>query len=161
MTTFTDSHGFNRGTATSGPIPNAALHTVGVISVDMDFADITAARLAAGATALGAADILNVISIPAKTYVLRAGIDVTTPEGGTLTLDLGDGDDADGYLDGVNGNTTASYASSLVLVEAAPNTVLGYSNGKYYSAADTIDLVMVNATDTAVLRVWALVAYCG
>lgn len=161
MATYTDAYGFNKGAATSGPIPNAALHTVGVISVDLDFADITAARLAAGATALGAGDVLAVISLPAKTYVLRAGIDVTTAEGGTLTLDLGDGTDPDGFLDGVDGNAVASYASTLALTEAAPNTVTGYSNGKYYSAADTIDLVMVNATDTAVMRVWALVAYVG
>lgn len=161
MAAYTDTHGFNKGTATAGPLPNAAIYTVGVISVDMDFADITAARLAAGATALGAGDSLQVISLPAKTYVLRAGIDVTTAEGGTLTLDLGDGADPDGYLDGVDGNVVASYASTLAVAEGTPNTIVGFSNGKYYSAADTIDLVMVNATDTAVLRVWALVAYVG
>ena len=43
---------------------------------------------------------------------MQAGLDVTTAEGGTLTIDVGDGTDPDGYLDGVNANTTASYATS-------------------------------------------------
>lgn len=161
MATYTDTLGFNKGTATTGPLPHDALNKVGVISVDLDFAAITTARSDAGATALGAGDILQVIDLPAKTHVLVAGIDVTTAEGGTLTLDLGDGGDPDGYLDGVDGNVATSYASALTLAEGTPNTITGYSEGKYYSAADTIDLVMVNATDTAVMRVWALVAYVG
>jgi hypothetical protein len=93
--------------------------------------------------------------------VLEVGLDVTTAEGGTLTVDVGDGGDVDGFLDGVNANTAASYTTSLVLAEAAPNTVLGYSNGKYYSAADTIDIKTINAADTAVMRLWAIVADCS
>ena len=93
--------------------------------------------------------------------VLAVGLDVTTVEGGTLTIDVGDGTDPDGFLDGVNGNAAASYSTSLVLAEAAPNTVTGYSNGKYYSAADTIDVKTVNAADTAVMRLWAVVADCS
>ena len=92
---------------------------------------------------------------------MMVGLDVTTAEGGTLTVDVGDGSDADGYLDGVNANTAASYATALSLAEATPNTVVGYSNGKYYSAADTIDVKTVNAADTAVMRLWALVADCS
>lgn len=161
MATYTDTIGFNRGTATTGALPNAALHKVGVISVELDFAAITTARAAAGATALGAADVIEVLPLPAKSYVLFAGVDVTTAEGGTLTLDLGDGSDPDGFLDGVDGNAVASYASALTLAEGAPNTITGYSEGKYYSAADTIDLTTVNAADTAVVRVWAVVADCS
>jgi len=89
------------------------------------------------------------------------GLDVTTAEGGTLTIDVGDGGDPDGFLDGVNANTAASYSTSLVLAEAAPNTVTGYSNGKYYAAADTIDVKTVNAADAAVMRLWAVVADCS
>ena len=159
MATYTNGIGYNMG-STAG-FPAKGLNRVSRMAVELDFVAITAARLAAGATALGAGDILTVLSIPAKTKVLAAGIDVTTAEGGTLTLDLGDGSDADGFLDGVDGNTAASYSNSLVLTEAAPNTVLGYSNGKYYSAADTIDLVTVNAADTAVLTVWAVVVDCS
>ena len=105
--------------------------------------------------------MLEVLQIPAKSYVLHVGLDVTTVEGGTLTIDVGDGADPDGYLDGVNANAAASYASALALTEGAPNTITGLTSGKYYSAADTIDVTTVNAADTAVMRVWALVVDCA
>lgn len=158
MATYTDTIGFNRGTSTGGPIPHQGIRKLGVYEVTLNFTTITAARLAAGATALAAADILQVISLPAKTFVIAAGLDVTTAAGGTLTLDLGDGSDADGYIDGVDGNAVASYAPIKTLVEGTPNTILGYSLGKYYSAADTLDLVLVNAPAACVVRVWAIVA---
>lgn len=163
MATYTDTIGFNKGTATSGPLPHDANHRTGVISVRLDLADITTARAAASATALGAGDVLQVLDIPALTFVHAAGITLHTAEGGTLTLDLGDGDDADGWLDGVNGNATAptAYASTLVLAEGTPNTMTGYTEGKLYTAADTIDIVFVNAADAVVLDVWAVVSYVG
>lgn len=158
MATYTDSLGFNKGDA---GFHNAGLHKVNRVEVVLDFAKITAARLAAGATALTSGDIIEAIPLPAKTLVLRVGLDVTTAEGGTLTIDVGDGSDTDGYLDGVNANTVASYCSALALTEGAPNTITGYSNGKYYSAADTVDVLIVNAADVAVMRLWALVLDCS
>ena len=161
MATYTDSLGFNKGTATA--YPATGIGAVLKIEVELDFAAITAARAAAGATALGAGDVLEVLRIPAKTQVLAVGLDVTTVEGGTLTIDVGDGADPDGYLDGVNANTVAGYSSTQVtLVEGAPNTLspaLGF--GKYYAAADTIDVKTVNAADTAVMKLWAIVADCN
>lgn len=159
MPTYTDSLGFNKGTAAAYPYEGT--RAVTKIEVELDFAAIAAARAAAGATALTSGDVLEVIQLPAKTYVLAVGLDVTTAEGGTLTIDIGDGSAADGYLDGVNANTVASYASTLALTEGAPNTVTGYSAGKYYAAADTIDVKTVNAADAAVMRLWALVADCN
>jgi len=158
MATYTDTLGYNKGSAEhTANMPKAYC-----VSVVMNFADITAARVAAGATALANGDIQQAIQVPAKTYVMQAGIDVTTAEGATQTFDLGDGSDPDGWLDGVNGNTVASYAPAKVLAEATPNTIVGYSvGGKYYSAADTIDIVSVNASDTAVVRVWAVMIDCS
>lgn len=160
MPTYTDSLGFNKGVA---GFPAKGNDAITLIETTLDFAKIAAARAAAGATALTSADVLEVLPIPAKTLVLRVGLDVTKAEGGTLTIDVGDGADPDGYLDGVNANTVASYSNnSLVLAEGAPNTVTGYSGvGKYYSAADTIDVTTVNAADLAVMRLWALVVNCG
>jgi hypothetical protein len=158
MATYTDGVGYNLGTTARIPDKSPSVKTV---SVELNFADITTDRAAASLTALANGDILPVIRVPAKSYVLAVGLDVTTAEGGTCTVDIGDGSDGDGYLDGVNANTAASYASALALTEAAPNTVTGYSNGKYYSAEDTIDLTMVNAMDTAVVRVWAVIADCA
>lgn len=159
MATYTDGIGFNKGTAC---LPESALHKVGVISVALDFVAIAAARLAAGATALTSTDVVQALPIPAKTLVLRVGLDVTTAEGATLTIDVGDGADTDGWLDGVDANTAASYCSALTLGEATPNTITGFSGGKYYSAADTIDVLINNSgIDTAVMRLWALVVDCA
>ena len=159
MPTYTDSLGFNKGTAAAYPYEGT--RAVTKVEVELDFAAIAVARAAAGATALTSGDVLEVIQLPAKSYVMAVGLDVTTAEGGTLTIDIGDGSAADGYLDGVNANTVASYASTLALTEGAPNTVTGYSAGKYYAAADTIDVKTVNAADAAVMRLWALVVDCN
>lgn len=159
MATYIDSLGFNKGVAA---YTDSGLHRVHLIEVELDFAKIAAARAAAGAAALGAGDVLEALPIPAKTMVLKVGADVTTTEGGTLTLDVGDGTDPDGFLDGVNANAVAGYSSAAVtLVEGAPNTLSpAYAFGKYYGAADTIDVVTVNVADAAVVRVWALVTNC-
>ena len=158
MATYTDGTGYNLGVAAHVA---SGVSKVGVLEVTLNFATITTDRAAASLTALAGGDILTALHIPAKTMVLAVGLDVTTVEGGTLTIDVGDGGDPDGFLDVVNGNAAASYSTSLVLAEAAPNTVTGYSNGKYYSAADTIDVKTVNAADTAVMRLWAVVADCS
>lgn len=150
MATYTDSLGFNKGNAAAYPERGRLQLTK--LEVRLDFAAITAARSAAGATALANGDVLEVLQIPAKTQVLAAGLDVLTAEGATQTFDLGDGADPDGFLDGVNGNTVAGYSSTQGAV--------GFVSGKYYDAADTIDIVLVNAADTAVVVVWAIVVDC-
>lgn len=156
MATYTDSLGFNKGSAA---LRADGLTKVTRMEVVLDFAAIAAARSAAGAAALASGDVLEVIPVPAKTLVMRVGYDVTTAEGATATFDLGDGSDADGYLNDVDLNSVGSGVMSLALTEGTPNTIAGYSNGKYYSAADTIDMTLNNnAINVAVVRVWALVA---
>lgn len=158
MTVYADSYGFNKGSADT--YPYTGTNALTKLSVELDFAAIAAARLAAGATALGAGDGVQALRIPAKTQVLCVGLDVTKAEGATLTIDVGDGDNADGYLDGVNANTTTGYSSSQVTIaEGAPNTLSpALPWGKYYASADTIDVITVDAADTAVMTVWALLA---
>ncbi len=156
MATYTDSYGFNKGSAA---LRADGLTKVTRMEVTLDFAKIAAARSAAGATALASGDVLEVIPVPAKSLVMRVGYDVTTAEGATATFDLGDGSDADGYLNDVDLNSVASGVMALALTEGTPNTISGYSNGKYYSAADTIDITLNNnAINVAVVRLWALVA---
>ncbi len=156
MATYTDSYGFNKGSAA---LRADGLTKVTRMEVTLDFAKIAAARSAAGATALASGDVLEVIPVPAKSLVMRVGYDVTTAEGATATFDLGDGSDADGYLNDVDLNSVASGVMALALTEGTPNTIAGYSNGKYYSAADTIDITLNNnAINVAVVRIWALVA---
>jgi peptidoglycan hydrolase-like protein with peptidoglycan-binding domain len=153
MATYTDSLGFNKGQAA----PRVeGLNKVTRYEVELDFAAIAAARLAAGATALAAADVLQVLPIPAKSLVMHVGVDVSTAGTSGLTLDVGDGTDPDGYLDGVSGAAVGSFAS--VTTEAA-DAIVGLSAGKYYSAADTVDVVLVGQAPGALkCRVWALVA---
>ncbi len=159
MATYTDSLGFNKGSA---GFRAEGLNKVTRMEVVLDFAAIAAARSAAGAAALASGDVLEIMPVPAKTLVLRVGYDVTTAEGASATFDLGDGSDTDGYLNDISLNSVASGVMSLALAEGAPNTISGYSNGKYYSAADTIDLVVnSNSVDAAKVRIWALVQDCA
>jgi hypothetical protein len=138
------------------------LEKVRVLEATLDFADIAAYRSANGLTALAANDIYQVFNINAKALVLRVGMDVTVAEGATATLAVGDGDDDDGFLTASSINSVTSYASALALTEGTPNTITGYSGGKYYSAADTIDIKLGhNSIDAAVVRVWALVVDCA
>ena len=75
MAAYTDSHGFNRGTAAH---PAAGINRVGYIEVELDFAKITTDRATAGATALAAGDSIQVIAVPANTLILAVGFDLVS-----------------------------------------------------------------------------------
>jgi hypothetical protein len=112
---------------------------------------------------LAAADVVTLLSIPAKTRVLNVFYEVLT-EDATQTVSIGDGSDTDGFLAAADVGTAANTGcSTLALTTGTPNTVTGYSGGKFYSAADTIDLVVDSgkALDTLKLRVCATVAQFG
>jgi hypothetical protein len=155
MATYTDSLGFNKGQAA----PRVeGLHKVTRYEVELDFAAIATARLAAGATALASGDVLEALPIPAKSLVMHVGVDVVTAGTSGLTLDVGDGVDADGYLDGVSGAAVGSFCS-VATVAGDPGALVGLSAGKYYTAGDTVDVVLVGQVPGALkCRVWALVA---
>jgi len=55
-----------------------------------------------------AADVYQLFNVPAGTFVLAVGYEVDTGEDGTCTMDIGDGDDTDGYFDGANIETGAT-----------------------------------------------------
>jgi len=99
------------------------------------------------ATSRSAADVLQLFDIPAGARVLTATIQVDTAEGGTATADLGDGDDPNGYIATANLNS-AAYTG--VTTEA-------YADGRTYTAADTIDLVLGHDMDAAKIKVTAWV----
>ena len=99
------------------------------------------------ATNTSATNIVQVFTIPAQTVIVAIGIDVTTGEGATCTVDLGDGDSTTRYLTSSDIETTGNRA-------AAAASVVPY----VYTAADTIDMIMDHATDAAVVRVWAVIA---
>tara|TARA_R100001510_G_scaffold51345_1_gene51098 strand:+ start:699 stop:1157 length:459 start_codon:yes stop_codon:yes gene_type:complete len=151
MATYNDGKGYKLGTGAAHVAKG--INKVSTISVDLNFATITTERAAASLTALTGSDILEVIRVPANTLVTNVALNVTTAEGGTLTIDVGDGDNPDGYLDGVNGNATAAYL-----------TVAGtdaFEAGKFYTAADTIDVKINNAADAAVMTLTAVMVDCS
>jgi hypothetical protein len=116
------------------------------------------------ATGASSGDILELLKVPARTLIESAVAQVKTAEGATLTFDLGDyltaddtAVDADGYLDGVNGNSAAvSKSSTITLTEGTPNTIgPGYYGGKYYPTANSwIGLLLNNDAATAVIEVF-------
>ena len=144
MTTFTDSLGFNKGTAA---FP-ANTTEISKFEVKIDLAAIIAARLAAGATALAAADVLEAIPLPAGSVVLSAGCQVleaeTTNTTGTYSV---------GY-----GGATTAYTNALA------NNALAYgitnlANPTVFATADTIDVLFNTAVGTnGVINVFAFVA---
>ena len=151
MATYNDGKGYKLGTGAAHVAKG--INKVSTISVDLNFATITTERAAAGLTALTSGDILEVIRVPANTLVTNVALNVTTAEGGTLTVDVGDGANDDGYIDGVNANATAAYI-----------TVAGtdaYEQGRFYTAADTIDVKLNNAADAAVMTLTAVMVDCS
>ena len=93
-------------------------------------------------------DIVQAIDIPAESIVLNAGLEVLTASPSSVTLDLGDANDVDKYVDGYD-STSTGYAAAVI---NASNV------GHVYGSADTIDIKVLGAQDTsAKVRVWAVV----
>lgn len=146
MAAYTDSLGFNKGTAA---YPDG--HGISKFTVVLDFAKIVAARAAAGATALAAADTLQVISLPAGSIVLAAGLVVTKVESTntTATFDLGFTGGTP-YAANVYANDDPSNALGLTAADLANPSVI--------TTADTIDLLLNTAVPTdCVVEAFAVV----
>ena len=148
MAAYTDSIGFNKGTAA---YPANISEFLSRFEVTLNFAEIVAARAAAGATALAATDTLQIIPLPAGSIVLSAGVNVISAEttNTTATFDLGftggSPAAANAYANDVASNSTGLKAADL----ANPTVV---------AAADTIDLLLNTAVPAnCVVKVFALV----
>lgn len=159
MVAYTDTVGFSKGSAQH--TSNSA--KMYLMKVNLDFAAITTARSAASLTALAATDSLAVLQIPAKTYVVAVGIDVTTADGTASTVDLGyTGGDVDAWIDGHDANAIGSAGPAHVLSAATPDAEIGHSFGRYHATADTIDMLMITAPqDASVMNIWAICIDCS
>ena len=120
--------------------------------------DFAAAATAKG-SALAAADVIEVIDVPAGTMVLNAGLQVTavaTGESNDNTLDLGiTGVDADCFVDGFDLDAAAAGAYAQNAAAFQPLIV---------GSADTIDLLIATATTAPTggkVRVWAVLCDIG
>ena len=130
--------------------------------------------------------VYQMLDIPAGTFILSAGYEVlensagTTGEDSTETIDIGDGSDPDGWIDGANvltGQTATAYCywpsavNTAVSIETVVGTVTNVMQlpvleggvtgaytliGKLYQAADTIDLKLNNDATTLKIRVTAV-----
>lgn len=150
MAAYTDSVGFNKGTAA---FPDSS--PVKKFEVELDFAAIVAARAAAGATALAAGDTLQVINLPAYCVVLAAGLNVVSAEttNTTATFDFG-----------FTGGSPA--AANVYCDDFASNAVAmdsdNLANPTVIKTADTIDILLNTAVPAnAVVKAWAIVADCN
>ena len=101
-----------------------------------------------------AGDELELINVPAGTYVLKVFVHVLNGQA-DQTLDVGDGDDSDGWVDGADVATTGTRAMGAGAYAASTGALVG----KFYSAADTIDLECPSGKEFTTLKV-RVVALC-
>lgn len=147
--TYNYKGGYQAGVNTGMPVSG---YSVSVADIKLDFPTIVAARLAASQTALAATDTLELISLPVGIWVPVTFVQVTTAEGETATIDVGDGVDPNGFIAAGDVNTVGWLNSFLT----TPYSV-AVGGGRLYTAADTIDILMNTATfNLAVLSLRAV-----
>ena len=142
MAHYTDSVGFYKNSPAYLAKNN---NRTTLVEMELDFAQITAERAAAGATALAANDSLDVLVLPEKTYVVAAGLDIT--EAGTDDLDLSLGIDgaATHFLDTEDADAEGSFGSAATA-------------GIYFADETELRLTFALAAPGDLkVRVWALV----
>lgn len=144
MAAYTDSLGFDKGTAAYP----ANVTDISKFEVTVDFAEVKSARSAAGATALVATDTLQIISLPAGSVVLSAGMNVISAEtvNATATIDIG----YTGGTANLYGNDLATNSTGLKAADLANPTI--------NASADTIDILLNTAVpEDAVIKFFAFV----
>jgi hypothetical protein len=103
MVAYTDSLGINKGSTALGA---SYTNRFSVMEYEIDFAKIAAARTAAGATALAAADTLVLATLPKGTYIVGSMVKLLKAEGAAATIDLGITGTATLFGNDINCNTT-------------------------------------------------------
>jgi len=122
----------------------------GRFSVMKFHVDMSAITTSLAATISGAAtDVLQIWDIPAGTHILSVRVNVTTVEGATSTVAIGDGDNSAGFMAALSLN---ALASKMTLTSDA----YGATCGRTYAATDTLDAVFATDSDidTAVFDVY-------
>jgi hypothetical protein len=84
-----------------------------------------------------------IINVPAGAFVLDVWANVDTAWTASVTITLGDGTSAAGYLDSTE--IAPQTAVSTGLFKRSSLQANAFSGGKYYAAADTIDAVVAGA----------------
>lgn len=114
------------------------------------------------ANTVTAADVLQMLNVPAGFFCMGVFVDTQTVEWSTSTpCQVGDGADTDGWLTTsmcLLNNTATDFCSST----SAYGALLS-GRGKFYPSADTIDIIPKISLDAAKVRVgaWGFMAEPG
>ena len=106
-------------------------------------------------------DVAQLIKIPDNSWVFGVRWEVTKVEGAARNFGIGDGSGTSSFVATTTANSLATgFSGPVSLTEGVPNTVTGYSGGKFYSADDTIDVLAVTSggLTTCQIKVAVLVA---
>jgi hypothetical protein len=108
--------------------------------------------------ALAAADTAKVVTIPAGTHVQQVFAEVLTVDDATHVFNVGDDTDPDGYVAGAAADALAVVQGGGAYVDATAAGV-----GKFYAAADTIDVEAAtgDALDTLKVRIIVVCTIVG
>jgi hypothetical protein len=149
MVAYTDSLGFNKGTAA---YTSNYTNRLSVVELELDFAKIAAARSAAGAAALGSGDTLDLFTLPKGSFVLNGSAVLTKAEGAAANIDVGiKGGTTDFWIDGFDLNGTVG-------------AVGGYADtAAYLATSDVVVLLTLNSAgiDAAKVKIQFAVVNMG
>jgi hypothetical protein len=98
----------------------------------------------AGDVEVEAQEASAIFNVPAGALVLDVLANVNTAFTALVTLDVGDGDDPDGWLATAKIAPQSAVATGL-FKRTTEATAEAYAGGKYYAAADTIDITVGGA----------------
>ena len=92
---------------------------------------------------LAATDVIQAVTVKAGEMVIGCSAKIITACSAAMTATIGDGYDPDGYVTSVSLNGTAGTVTSTTgaLLQSG-TTPFAITQGKVYSADDTIDLVL-------------------
>jgi len=133
------------GAAVGSGIPAGSICKVGILKNTFKMSNVTGTPTST--------DVYKVLDIPAGYMVLSAWFNVTEPEvtNATAQVSLGDGNQVAGFV------AAATVAAAGLHVPAGSETYQAYV-GEFYTAADTLDLVVsVAALTEFECEVFALV----
>lgn len=100
-----------------------------------------------------AGDVVTALAIPANTFVQHVSVHVLTADA-SQTMSVGDGDGTSSWLAGATTAAAGDLACSAVALTNGTNeTITGYSGGKFYSADDTIDILVPTGKSYDTLKV--------
>lgn len=128
-----------------------SVHEVFVQERYLDFAQIAALRSSQGVAAIASADVLQVVGIPADTFVIAVTAKVIKAQGATFTFGLGDSGSATQFQTATNGNatgTTASAATTWKAYNAADNLLMTINQNGINLAQVLIQMVCARLSQT-------------